>query len=114
MISIFVYVGRLENFFWAPANTFFFLKFSYKTTIAKMVKFQIHLWKKKHLCHQKGMVTLIFEVFLSFERLKTYFQTSAREISTILGLSFSHFEAAVTEKPLENEVSCNNVFYVIF
>ena len=51
-----------------------------------MVKFQIHLWKKKHLWHQKGMVTLIFEVFLSFERLKTYFQTSAREISTILGL----------------------------
>ena len=35
-----------SNFFWAPANTFFFLKFSYKTTIAKMVKFQIHLWKK--------------------------------------------------------------------
>ena len=70
--------------------------------------------KKNTYVIRKVWFTLIFEVFLSFERLKTYFQTSAREISTILGLSFSHFEAAVTEKPLENEVSCNNVFYVIF
>ena len=32
------------------------------------------------------MVTLIFEVFLSYECLKTYYQISAQEICAILGL----------------------------
>ena len=35
----------------------------------------------------------------SYECLKTYFQTSAQEICANLGLS--HFEAAITQKPLE-------------
>ena len=31
------------------------------------------------------MVTVIFPIFVEYERLKTYFQTSTQEISAILG-----------------------------
>ena len=50
LISIFLYVGRVQiNFLWTPANTFWF-KFPYKTIIVKKVKFQIHFWQKLTTC----------------------------------------------------------------
>ena len=44
---------------------------------------------------------------MSYERLKMYFQTSAQETCTILGLS-------QLKKRLKNQGNHNNVFYVVF
>ena len=50
---------------------------------------------KLHITHYYGYFN--FSRSLSYERLKTYLQTGAQEISVILG----HFEAAITQKRLE-------------
>ena len=47
------------------------------------------------------MVTLIFKFLSSYERLKTYFQTSACPGNLRHFRTFSHLEEAVTQKPLE-------------
>ena len=70
--------------------------------------------EKKHLWHQKGMVTLIFEVFLSFERLKTYFQTSAREISTILAKRRQRAEACARTQSALHKLSNFKAKYSLF
>ena len=59
------------------------------------------------------MVTFIFHILLSYERLSTYFQTSTQEISAILG----HFPILVQQylkNGLKNQGARNVVLYVVF
>ena len=65
-------------------------KTTYVTKKVIKIKYNTLLW-----------LLLFFTFLLSYERLKTYFPTSAQEISAILG--HSHFEAAITQKRLEKQ-----------
>ena len=56
---------------------------------------------------------LFFPFLLSYERLRTYFQTSAQVISAILAT----FEAGITQKRLDHEKpagNCKDVLHVVF
>ena len=115
LISIFLYVGRVQ-ISCRLLPTRFCYNFPIKLLLSKNGEISdSFLAKTTCVIRYNTLLWLLWfsKFLLSYERLKTYFQTSAQEICVNLGL-FPILKQQLLKNRLKNQGNRNNVAYVVF
>ncbi len=105
-----------SNFLWAPTNTIFF-NFPTKFYYCQKRQNSVRLYFiGKITCVIRQVIKTTYNISLWLPGFVSVWKRIFRLVPRKFGhfRSFSHFEAAITRKPLENQGNRNDVLYVVF